>query len=79
MEIKEFTISDESLTRFRRSHPKPNDCVINALEILGILETHSADITRIFVGDDGLLQHQIEKVFEITYPGKKWDFTPLHI
>lgn len=74
MEVKEFPITDEAFTKFRRSRPKPNDCVINALELLGILDANSADISRIFVGDNVVSQDQIEKVFETVFKDKKWHY-----
>jgi len=79
MEVKEFPITDEVFSKFRRSRPKPNDCVINALELLGILDANSADISRIFIGDKVVLQDQIEKVFETVFKDKKWHFQNIDV
>ena len=45
---------DENINKFGRAIKKPKDCVINALEIIGIINTTDADIMRIVVGDNGI-------------------------
>lgn len=62
-EIAQFYISNDNLIRFKREVKKPRDCVINALEIIGILNDVNADLMRIAVGDTGLGTNQIESIF----------------
>lgn len=63
-EISSFPISDANIQNFRRWVKKPMDCVINALEIVGIIDQTNADLMRIAVGDFGLNVSQIESIFE---------------
>lgn len=72
--VAEFQISDYHITRFRRFVKKPMDCVINALEIIGILDDIRADILRIAVGDQGLNTDQIVSIFKLLKPLFKWRF-----
>jgi hypothetical protein len=72
--VSQFYITDENLAKFGRWVKKPMDCVINALEIIGILEKNSADLMRIAVGDVGLQIFQIEEIFKYMYPNFSWQF-----
>lgn len=72
--IAQFYISDENLLRFRRLVKKPRDCVINALELLGVLQATPADLMRISVGDTGLSADQIEQVFAYVSQPARWRF-----
>jgi len=72
--IAQFFISDENLLQFRRWVKKPQDCVLNALEILGVLQATPADLMRIAVGDHGLNATQIEEIFTYVYPPHRWRF-----
>jgi len=62
--IAQFVITDENLNQFRRLVKKPEDCVINALEILAILPGTCADIARILVGDYGVSIDKITAIFK---------------
>lgn len=66
--------STEEFSKFKRRILKPRDCVINALQILGLVEDRTADIMRIMVGDTGINATQIEEIFEFTYPNRKFKF-----
>jgi len=61
-----FPISDQMLLGFRRSVPKAKDCVINALELCGVIDASAADVLRILVGDVGVNFHQIGEIFTAT-------------
>lgn len=59
-----FPIKDEAITTFQRSFNVPMDCVINALQLMNILDTHSANIMRISaLGTQGFTSNQIELIF----------------
>lgn len=73
-DIAQFKISDEAILKFRRWVKKPKDCVINALELIGILNNQIADLCRIMVGDKGLEIGQIEDIFTLLEPNYKWRF-----
>lgn len=72
--VSEFKISDENLMKFFKLVDKPNDCVINALQIIGILDRLNADLMRIAVGDIGLNDVQIRDIFRVVVPSKQWRF-----
>lgn len=72
--VSQFQISDENLLLFKRFVKKPMDCVINALEILFILEHNSADLMRIVVGDQGITIEQIENIFKYVNPQHRFRF-----
>lgn len=59
----QFPITDDKLSNFTRMIQKPKDCVINAFQILGLVDSRSAEIMRIAVGETGLTEGQIEQVF----------------
>ena len=73
-DVAQFKITDDAITKFRRWVKKPRDCVINAMELLGILNDQSADIARIMVGDQGLKVGQIEDIFSLVEPKFHWRF-----
>jgi hypothetical protein len=66
--------STDEFAKFKRRILKPKDCVINALQVLGLIEERSAEIMRIMVGDSGISANQIEEIFEFTYPNQKFKF-----
>jgi len=72
--IAQFFISNENITNFKRDVKKPRDCVINALELIGILQSSYADIMRIAVGDYGLDTSQIEQIFYYVQSNFRWKF-----
>jgi alpha-tubulin suppressor-like RCC1 family protein len=72
--ICEFQISDTNIENFRRWVKKPMDCVINALEIIGVLDQTNADLMRIAVGDYGFSIGQIQAIFKYIWPDYEWRF-----
>jgi len=76
--VANFQITDSSIKKFRRWVQKPRDCVINAMELIGILDQQSADIARIFIGDTGAKIPQIEQVFSLVQQLYEWKFVKLN-
>jgi len=74
-EVVQFPITDDQLQRIQRTVIKPRDCVINAMEIIGIVDGRSADIMRIMVGDTGIITSNIEGIFEFAFR-RTFTFTP---
>jgi hypothetical protein len=70
----EFRITDQHLQNFKRLIKKPMDCVINALEIIGVIDNTHADIIRICMGDIGLSISQIVDIFKYMKPTYEWGF-----
>jgi hypothetical protein len=75
MEVVQFPITNEQLLRIQRTVVRPRDCVINAMEIIGIIDGRSADIMRIMVGDLGIPTEKIENIFEFSFR-RSFTFTP---
>jgi hypothetical protein len=73
-DVPQFKITDDAIKKFRRWVKKPRDCVINAMELLNILDDENADICRIMVGDTGLKVGQIEDIFSLLNPNFQWRF-----
>jgi hypothetical protein len=72
--LSQFKISDDNIMNFRRHIKSPMDCVINALQLMGILDTTSSNVFRIScVGTNGFTKEQIEKIF-ILYIGLNFEF-----
>jgi len=69
-----FPISDRDLNNFRRNFPAPEDCVINAIELLGLVSPRDAALMRILVGKRGVETYQIEDIFRWIYPDYGWRF-----
>jgi hypothetical protein len=62
-EIATFPFDDTNLDNFMREVERPMDCVINALELLGLLDHDAALLMRLScVGTQGLQIDQIEKM-----------------
>lgn len=72
--ISEFKISDDNIMKFFKYVQKQRDCVINALQLIGILDVLNADLMRIAVGDVGLSSQQIVDTFNRVVPTKQWRF-----
>ena len=60
-----FSITDQSLASFQRVFPIPGDCVISALQLVGVIDAQAADIMRIatIAGSTWNDPEQIELVF----------------
>lgn len=61
---REFKITDDNIESFKGMNPNPTDCVINAMEILGLIDSTSAGIARIIVRDMGVITTRISEIFE---------------
>jgi hypothetical protein len=78
-EMLQFPVqATEAFARFERQIIRPMDCVINALQILGIVQQQSADIMRILVNDTGVTAEQLELIFDTLYPGREHHFQPMN-
>jgi len=65
--VASFDITDDNIQAVRRYLPEPKDCVINALELLRIIDPVMAGVMRIFVGKTGIQTEQMIKIFEFIY------------
>ena len=61
--IVSFPITDQNLKNFTRRVIKPKDCVINALQLIGLVDAHHSELMRILVGETGVSLNQIEAIF----------------
>lgn len=76
--LSQFKISDDDINKFQRLFSTPNDCVITAMQIIGMLDNLTGNLLRIaLAGNATLYKDQIEKIF-ILYTGKFFDFTPTY-
>ena len=74
--LSQFKITDANLQTFNRTFNAPMDCVINALQLMGILDDISANIMRIStLGVVGFTKAQIEIIFAYKFR-KNFDFKP---
>ncbi len=73
-EVAQFKLTSDAIAKFRRWIKKPKDCVINALELIGILDSQNADIARVLVGDVGVQIPQLEEIFSVVNPKFNWNF-----
>jgi len=72
--LSQFYISDDNINNFRRHFQSPMDCFINAMEIMNVVDTKSANIMRIStLGKSGFTKEEIELIFIYSY-GKNFDF-----
>lgn len=71
--LSQFVISDINIMNFKRCLRSTHDCVINALQIFGILDVRSANIMRISIGNSNIGKEQIEKIFVLTC-GNNFEF-----
>jgi hypothetical protein len=72
----EFEMTESFINSFQRKIPKPMDCVINALQLMGALSPRCAELMRIVAGDGGFQKKQIEDTFKFLFPSKQWEFQP---
>lgn len=67
-DVSYFPITNDVLNTIgQRYIRKPMDCVINAMQAVGIVDSRSADIMRIFVGDRGIQESEIMSMFEYIF------------
>jgi hypothetical protein len=64
----------EEYKKFKKRFNSPKDCVINAFQVMGIVNEITADIMRIMVGHEGLQEYQIEGIFDYLRSGKTHKF-----
>lgn len=73
-----FPITDDNLYQFRKFVQVPRDCVINAMQLVRIVDERAADIMRILVGDKGVTPDQIIQIFQYTFR-KKYIFNLVEV
>lgn len=73
-----FPITDDNLYQFRKFVQVPRDCVINAMQLVKIVDERAADIMRILVGDKGVTPDQIIQIFQYTFR-KKYIFNLVEV
>jgi hypothetical protein len=63
--LSQFTISDNNLSSFERIFSSPMDCFINALQIIGIFDSRTANTLRITTKarENGFTIEEIELIF----------------
>jgi len=71
--LSQFVISDINIMNFKRYLHSPRDCVINALQIFGILDVISANVMRMFTVNTNIQKEQIEHIFVLTF-GNNFEF-----
>ena len=67
------------LEHYSRINPDPNDCVINAMQLLGLLSNIESGLLRLELkcwseNNGGLPQHIVLSMFKTIYPKYKFDF-----
>ena len=70
LKLSTFTIEDANIEKFRRIASRSNDCVINAMQIIGMISVKEAALLRIVGGDTGLTPIVITKMFTLYIPKK---------
>ena len=68
MLISQFRMSDDNLYKFQRLVNNPKDCVINAMQIIGMIDSKAAEVLRIMVGNRGFQVTEIESIFMLYRP-----------
>ena len=73
--ISYFKFTDQNLIDFLRYERHDVDCVINALELIKIINTQAAGIMRILIKpSNGIRIPVIQNIFSFIYPGHIWRF-----
>lgn len=72
--VATFKITDDQFRKFTRYLPAPNDCVINLLEFLNLVDQRDAGIMRIFVGKKGVDPIDLLAIFDFLYSSNQWRF-----
>lgn len=63
-----FKMTDEQLFSFNRRFRTPNDCVINALQLIGMVDDFTGNLLRItMTGQIGSTSTQIELIFILKF------------
>jgi hypothetical protein len=76
-EIASFSISDDSLSGFKRLASHENDCVVNGLEMIGVLTAENAAIVRCIIepSGGGIYDKSVEMIFTLFYPDYTWTYS----
>ena len=65
-----FKMTEDKLTEFRRIASRSNDCVINAMQLIGSITEKEAALLRIVRGEEGLSPLMITRIFTSLLPHK---------
>lgn len=65
--IRVFQITSNNIDNFRRNFARPRDCLINALQLLGLVDSIEALNLRIRYGNFGFEQQEIVNFFNNYY------------
>jgi hypothetical protein len=77
--LSQFKISDDNILKFNRHFQVPMDCFINAMEIMNVLDSRTANIMRIStLGKTGFTKEEIELIFIYNF-GTNFDFKKTNI
>jgi hypothetical protein len=73
--FSQFEMNDEFITNFSRYIESPKDCLISALQLLGVINSLTANIMRISstATQSGQTKEEIEKIF-IVVKGNNFEF-----
>jgi len=69
-----FPLTDQTLEQFIRKLPHGMDCVVNALQLLDLVDNKLAAFLRIITRQRGIYSDEIEGIFRVNYPDKEWRF-----
>lgn len=75
--VSQFPITDTNILEFKRLIKSPMDCVINALQLFGLLDVVTANLLRIpaELQKTGFSKEEIEMIF-ILFMGNNFSFKP---
>jgi hypothetical protein len=71
--LSQFQITDENISGFYRYIRSPTDCVINALQLFGLLDIVTSNLLRISAYGFTITKEKIEMMF-ILFKGNNFDF-----
>jgi len=77
--LSQYAITDEHINGFKRFVKAPNDCVINALQIMGMIDDFTGNMLRISeIGQEiGFTKKQIELIFTLR-TSKPFRYLPMN-
>jgi hypothetical protein len=77
--LSQYRITDEHINEFKSFVKAPNDCVINALQIMGMIDGFTGNMLRISVigQQTGFTKKQIELIFTLR-TGKPFRYHPMN-
>lgn len=74
MPIAQFKVSNDSLTKLKRQINNPNDCVLVALNVVGLISNYTHAIVSTLV-DEGIYLDQILDIFKYKSQGHNYEFS----